>query len=366
MVTILFSDEQLKLKLAMESAYKELLVARDTFIDSLKNDSHLAAWSPSVRINPGANPRAEAIAIYGDFFFPNNTSRADRSVKDEDEENDIHPNVVSKGCGVVGASPETIINAECFNSAKLNFDERLKPMRGALIDIEIGPGKKREMALDRAALKACRIPLLSERQACRKVLVTKRCPAKVIFLWVSVPSTKKMSVAEVRARLRDMTVTPDVKHDLSLLDVLDEDEPLVYVHHLNPHLRVKIGNYETKKKEEEGRKERTVGRKSAMEGALMTYVQKTTSMPILVPMEPEQALPEISGPRGYLDRDETPVKKKEPQKKRKLEQSSYLRAINVFRYQEIFRCEIINSDDWRKKVNAKRTVTDGKLPGDFI
>ncbi len=355
MVTIQFTDEQIKLKLAMKTAYEDLLAARDAFISSVKKDGHLAAWSPSLKTNTSANPRAEAIAIYGDFFFPNNTSRADRLDEEEKEDGELHPNVVSKGCGVIGASPETIEKANDFNLAKSNFDESLKPMRGALVAVESGTGKTRDMALDRAALRACRIALLSERQACRKVLITTDCPAKVIFLWVSVPSTKKMSVAEVRAKLRDMIITPDVRHDLALLDALEnEDEPLVYVHQLNPHLRVKIGNYKMKVNEKD-QNDRKAGRKSVVEGALMTYKQKTTSMPILVPMEPGQALPVISGPRGYNGHDDVSEKKKEPQRKRKLEQSPYLKTINVFRYQEKFRHETMICDDWREKLKAERS-----------
>ncbi len=340
MAVFQFTDQQTTWKLKMEASYVQLLAARDAFIASLKKDN-LPAWSPS-----GANARNEAAALYGDFFFPNELS----TEKELDDEGS-HPNVVSKGCGVIGASDATIELGKEFNAAKVNFDKSLAPMRGVLIEVEKGGGQpKMQMALDRAALKACRIPVLSERQACRRILILETIPEKIGFLWGKGTSTNKIPVAEVRSRLNDMTVSPDVASDLRALGQLDEDEPLIFVKELNAHLRVNIGVYAKPDFV------RVPKRKKVLKDKLLTYTQYPTSMPILIPMIAGQSLPDISAPRGYPGQKEgsdphvgAEVKKKES-RKRKLEQMPYLKTLNIYRYQENLREEERNSAVWRKRL----------------
>ncbi len=313
--------------------------AKDAFIISLKSDV-LPAWSPS-----GANARNEAASLYGDFFFP-----SEQLAENASNDGQYHPNVVSKGCGVIGASSVTIMKAEEFNVPKANFDKSLDPMRGVLIEVNIDNGQtKRQMALDRAALKACRIAILSERQACRRILICKNVPEKIAFLWVIGNSSNKITAAEVKARLKDMTVSPDVASDLRALDKLENDEPLVFVKELNQHLRVKIGTYGAPKKV------RVPKKKKVLKEFVLSYKQHATSMPVLIQMTPGQSLPIISAPRGYpgMQTGDIPgpaEEKNKPQLKRKIEQTPYLKTLNIYRYQENFREEYRNSVEWQNKL----------------
>lgn len=339
-----FTDQQTAWKLAMLKAYEELVDARDVFVSSLKKDD-LPAWSPS---GVGVDARNAAAVLYGDFFFPNELS-ADKEAKESGDEKSQR-NVVSKGCGVIGASTATIDEAVKFNKAKVNFDRSLDPMRGVMIEVEMLEGRpKIQMALDRAVLKACRIPVLSERQACRRILILMTIPDKVAFLWGKGTSTNKITVAEVESRLKDMTVSPNVASDLRTLGRLDKDEPLVFVKELCPHLRVKIGAYGKPKSV------RVPKRKKVLKELLLIYTQYITSMPVLIQMTPGQSLPVISAPRGYPSQkeggiSETKEEKKKPQQRRKLEQTPLLKTLNIYRYQENLREDERNSAAWRMKL----------------
>ncbi|MHB8697754.1 MAG: hypothetical protein ACYC9J_06920 [Sulfuricaulis sp.] len=348
MINFLFTDAQNVQKQAMKAAYDELVKVRDAFLIGVKKDAELVAWTPSVDINPGGDPRAEAVAIYGDFIFPNNTA-ADATDKDEERG---HPNVVTKCCGVIGASVATIELAVKFNKAKDNFDAALKKMRGTMATFETSPGITRQMAFDRAALKAYGILRFSERQACRKIVITNKCPVKIIFMWGTAPSTKKITVAEARAELRDRPQSHDVKRDLDKLDgIKNEDEPLVHVKQLAPRFLAKIGMYEPPKN-------RVVkGYKKVLKDMLLTYKIKSASMPILVPMAEGQNLPEITPPRGYGDADNAkkknikPKKQTSPNDKRvKLEAEPFLKTMNVYRYHKGLRATIIDSEEWKKRL----------------
>lgn len=330
-----FTDPQKVLVQKMRDAYGELTAAKDTFIRSLRDDD-LPAWTPS-----GGNARSEAAALYGDFYFPHEQS-------DESSDESSY-NVVSKGCGLIGASPDTIVKAEKYNTAKRNFDTILNPMRGVYTEVGVEGKEDKpnvQMFLDRAALKSCGLSVLSERQACRQIKILESMPATVKFMWVSGNSSSKMTIAEVRSRLRDMSVTPDVAADLRSLDRLDQDEPLAIVKKLNPHLRVKFGTYAIPKIE------RVPKRKKVLKEMVLTYKQHATSMPVLVQMAAGESLPEdISGPRGFLDEDEMgDEEKKKSQQRRKLEQTPYLRTLNIYRYQEESREEVRKSEEWRKKI----------------
>lgn len=335
-----FTDRQIDLVRKMKEAFDALIVARDAFVHSLRNDN-LPAWSPS-----GGSARKEAESIYGDFFFPHGQSA---------ESDEPSYNVVSKGCGLIGASSDTIKKAEEYNIAKVHFDKSLNPMRGVYTEVGIKGKEDKpnvQMYLDRAALKSCGLAVLSERQTCRQILILKSLPAKVAFMWVSGNSSNKVTIAEVRARLRDMSISPDVASDLRTLDLLDQDEPLVFVKELNPHLRVKIGTYGKPKID------RVPKRKKVLKELLLTYKQHATSMPVLVPMAGRDALPNISGPRGYLDANEEDAleeteKKKKPQQRRKLEQKPYLKTLKIYRYQEDLREGERMSAEWRKKLSAQ-------------
>ncbi len=78
-------------------------------------------------------------------------------------------------------------------------------------------------------------------------------------------------------------------------------------------------------------------------------------MPVLIQMTPGQSLPVIGAPRGYPSLKEgdmpgTAEEKKKPQQKRKIEQTPYLKTLNIYRYQENLREENRNSVEWRKKL----------------
>ena len=102
-----FTDRQKDLVRKMKEAFDALIVARDAFVLNLRNDN-LPAWSPS-----GGSARKEAESLYGDFFFPHEQSA---------ESDEPSYNVVSKGCGLIGASSGTIMKAEEYNIAKVLFD----------------------------------------------------------------------------------------------------------------------------------------------------------------------------------------------------------------------------------------------------
>lgn len=336
-----FTNEQRVWKQGMLAAYARLVSARDAFISHVRQDT-LPVWAPT-----DGFVRPEAAALYGDFFFPNDP------LDESDPGAKSHPNVVSKGCGVIGASPSTIEMARAFNLAKEEFNASLVPMRGNTILVEQGEGRKAvPMALDRAVLKDCGLSVLSERQACRRILILEAIPARIAFLWVSVPSNSKVTVAEVRLRLQDMNISPAVASDLRALDLLNDDEPLVFVKELNPHLRVKVGDYQTPDFV------RAPARKKVLKDKLLAYTQYTTSMPVLLQMAPGETLPLIRPPRGYPGQaasgnpDAKTKEKNKPQQKRKLEQVPYLKTMKIYRYQEVYRQEIRRSAEWLRKLEG--------------
>lgn len=334
------SGEHVDLIERMGSAHVALLAARDAFVVSLKADLGLPAWTPAAPDNP-QNARYEAAALYGDFNFPQADLLSENAKPPERNE-------VVKGCGIVGASTRTIELAEAFNEAKKHFDVALKPMRKNWVPVEIEPGKPEHTEkLDRVALKIKGQALLSERQACRQICILKQIPSRVIFSWVNVPSTQRITVNGARKLLRDMTTTPDVAADLRALDGLPEDEPLALFKPLAPHMRVNVGNYVIPDPAK-----RSAVRKKVLKEKILKYTQYPTAIPVLVPMSPGDQLPKITGPRTDAAKngvtDGNRQRTKAPRKKQKVGQEPYLRSIGVYRYQQA----------WREKLCADQLGQD--------
>jgi len=355
---ILFSAKQLELKEVVAASYKQLCKARDVFLSSLKQDANLPAWSPLE--NPGA--RLQAASVYGDFFFPSGTRVPGATSASAATENKtkLARNVVTKGYGVIGASSRTVDLALGFNKAKADFDAQLEPLRNLSVEVDRGPGKaKEQMHLCRAILKECHIPLLSQKQACRRILIWKEIPESIAFMWGKSESICRLTVSEAKKILADMNTTPDVAADMRFANSLPDDEPLAYVEDISPHMRIRIGIRQTPDPNDPNelkRQARATGERT-MKDRIIIYKINKTAMPMLLLMSPGDVLPTIKPPKVDPNSEEDvssikTVSRKKPNSspRRKLESTPCFRTLDIYRYQSDQRDEVSRDEKWIAKL----------------
>lgn len=301
--------------------YERLVLARDAFVQALRSDRTLPAWTPEHQDDAFA-AREAAIAVYGDFWFPNPPPQEDSGKR-------AGPEVV-KGYGIVGASAATIELARAFNAAKTDFEAVLDQLRTHKVSTPLRDGTTKVISMDRAALLALRLGRLSERQACRKIRIIEDRPESIHFIWCCVTSTMATTVAHARALLCDIH-TPEASEALLVLRSLPIDEPLGLVQYLNPHMRIDLG-YRRPNTPRPSRDPSVRPRKT--KDTVLEYKLVKTAMPLLLPLAPGESLPRRRAPVADYSSD-TGRRQPSTRRRKRLYQDTPLyrsKTIEIYRY----------------------------------
>lgn len=161
--------------------------------------------------------------------------------------NDQNPREILVGAGLIAASQPTLMSLTRLNEAKDKFKAAMLALKKAKISIQdpyfVAPFERllktrdsvvatslKKMGLARLHLKQCyrRIPLFLDK------------PQKVSWTWANTRAITRVSVFEVKQKLMQRKMTPQITMELQKLARLSEHEPLAIVQELAPHLRANI------------------------------------------------------------------------------------------------------------------------------
>lgn len=320
---------------SISEGFAALAAAGRTFYDLVKVDDFPSATQQHP--DHAHASRDEAASLYTDYFFP-------KTGLDEGEDEETHPNTVSKALGVVGASVRTLEAAIKFNNEKDRFAETLATMRRKQIEIKRSiKGKERvvQLELGRVILRLCRLGELSQRQACRRVLIVTPHPDAIGFTPARVRTITRLTTVEARDLLRRRDETLSVRKQLGQLAAIPWDEPLAVVSDLTPHFRANVSWYQGE------------GGARYVRGQRARHKQYRTSMPLLIPMEAGDKLPVIRWPANN-DLDSASTSSRRRRAHEKLEDSSFLPAIHVYRYRPERRDDIRRTKKWQERLGRFR------------
>ncbi len=325
-------------------AYQGLVEAREAFIHGLRSDHALPAWTPEHE-NDALAAREAAIAVYGDFWFPN-------PPPEQGSEKRAGPEVV-KGYGIVGASPSTVALGHAFNAAKDEFEAALGELRKYKVSAQLRDGTTKVVSMDRAALLSLGLGRLSERQACRRVRILEDRPESIHFVWCCVTSTMATTVDHVRALLADIGTPQAAQAQLALASHPIE-EPLGLVQYLNPHMRIDLG-YRRPNTPPPLRDPSARPRKR--KDTVLEYKLVKSAMPLLLPLAPGESLPRRRAPAAGYSSD-TARRRPHTRRRKRLYQDTPLfesTTLAIYRYRaDALQADLLRNpakwDKWRKRL----------------
>ena len=223
---------------------------------ALQAESDRAGWLYGV--GTGAAAREEA-------------ARAYRAIQHEDSQ---LPQETHQAYGVIAASPSGAHIAREVNGAKDRMRSAVESLRLWFVSQQSPEsGRAKDLAL-RQALGLVNVPRFHYRQAKRHIKILPRCPLQFGFTWLRTRDVHCITKADAQRRLGELLGLHGVAAEMRRLGAVAEREKLVVVNLTRPKARMNI------------LWERGVeGGKPKRQAILAT-------MPILIPMEPGESLPE--------------------------------------------------------------------------
>ncbi len=289
-------------RITLLASFETLLDRLNNLCTAIRQDSALPAWVSRTEAELAENldMRFKAVQLYRALWYEDSQ---------DGRETWTCP-------GIVGASPATLDAALACNVAKDEFKASVLALKvlgriginSAMADLH------RRWETVAEAMRRMGAARLNLKQAYRHIPLLEQCPLKVGFTWSKQGRViQRTSVASVRRLLEQRVETPQIRLELQRLAEIGDDEPLVYVRAVCPHLRANI-----------------VFAKLGHVGVTRRLMQ--TPLPVLVPLNLGERLPEFVGvmpdpPRHFR------MRRMDVQ----IEDEPFLPSVRVYRYRSFCR-----------------------------
>ncbi len=251
------------LRVTLLESFEALLARLDEFCIAVRHDTSLPAWisRTDAELRDQRDMRLKAIELYRALWYE-----------------DCQDGRETLTCpGLVGASPATIAAAQAGNAAKDAFKAAvlaLKSMERAEASAAMADLHRRQVQVA-IAMRRMGAARLNLKQAYRHIPLLERRPLKVGFTWSRQGRViQRTRVAEARRLLEQRVETPQIHQELQRLAEIPSDEMLARVRSVCPHLRANI-----------------VFANPQGSGVQRRLMQ--TPLPILIPLQPGESLPEF-------------------------------------------------------------------------
>lgn len=218
--------------------------------------------------------------------------------------------------GLVGASPDHLIRIARVNRAKEAFANAVQSLRAAPVNASAAIQETiREYAMSRRGILGySALARLHLKQTYRQLPVPEERVWRVNFAWYrSGRSIQRISVRDAEKLLMDFynQDAPHIRIQHELLAGIPDGEPLARVRAQTPIMRLNMD----------------LERPNAQ---LRTYMSRSVAMPLFVPLEPGEPLPEFNIP----PREPPKTPRGKVRSDSKIEPEVFLRSLHVHRYKE--------------------------------
>lgn len=290
------------LRVALLESFEAFLTHLDNFCTAVRHDAALPVWvsRTDAEVLDQLDMRFKAIQLYRALWYEDGQ---------DGRETLTCP-------GLVGASPETMAAAQTCNVVKDDFKAAvlaLKSLARAEATAAMADLHRRQEVVA-AAMRRMGAARLNLKQAYRHIPLLDRRPLKVGFTWSKQGRViQRTSVADARRLLEQRIETPEIDQELQRLAGIPEDEMLARVRSVCPHLRANVVF-------------------AAPEGSGVARRLMQTPLPILIPLQPGESLPDFvpTAPDLLMN----------PRLRRadvRIEDEPFLPAMRIHRYRMPFR-----------------------------
>lgn len=287
------------------NAVEKLKEELSLFIELVSlTDASLPAWLqplpyPALRHD---NPRESACRLYQQMTYLNGQEGREILI----------------GVGLIGASAETLKQAEKLNLAKKEFQFAVKTLKAQKLSLTdnwlreafLGLFETLRHEFTATALEAAGLSRLHLKQCYRQIPVLKETPIKVSWTWANTRSIKKISKSQAVALLNEKGNDFGILQQIDKVQGLAAGECIAIVQELAPHLRTNIiypGS-----------------------GEEVDRIMMKGSLPLLYPAQAGENLPVVIPPKATQARQTRSDLKIDPE--------IYLPAIRGHRYQTLRVC----------------------------
>jgi hypothetical protein len=189
------------------------------------------------------------------------------------------------GVGLIGASPETLKQAEKLNLAKKQFQLAIKELKAQKLTLTddwlreafLGLFESLRHEFTATALEAAGLSRLHLKQCYRQIPILEVYPTKVSWTWANTRSIKKISKNDAVALLNKKGNDLGIQKQIEKVQGLSAEECIAIVQELAPHLRTNI-IYPTR-------------------GDEVDRIMMKGSLPLLYPAQLGEALPIVIPPK---------------------------------------------------------------------
>lgn len=288
-------------RITLLASFEKLLSRLDALCMMVRQDSALPVWVSRTEAELAENldMRFKAIQLYRALWYEDSQ---------DGRETWTCP-------GIVGASPATLAAAYACNFAKDEFKAAVLALK-VLGRAEIGGAMEDLHQRWQTVVRAMRrmgAARLNLKQAYRHIPLLERRPLKIGFTWSKQGRViQRISVAAARHLLEQRVETPQIRLELQRLAEIASEEPLARVRRVCPHLRANIVFTD--------------------EHADVSRRLMQTPLPVLVPLLPEERLPEF-----VAVLQDPPVSVRLRRADVQIEDEPFLASIRVYRYRSFCR-----------------------------
>ena len=289
------------LRIELLECYTCLLERVAALCNAVRQDTHLGCWVSRTEEEQrqGVGMRTKTVGLYQALWYEDGQ---------DGRETLTCP-------GIVGASAETLEAATACNTAKDAFKAAvlaLKKLQKSQRNEAMADLHKRNQTVA-VAMKRMGGARLNLKQAYRHIPLLPSCPSKIGFTWSKQGRTiQRTSVTEARRLLSRRRQLPQIQLELHRLQDVPDHEVLARVRSVCPHLRANIVQ-------------------TGGNGPLRRLMQ--APLPILIPLEPGDALPE------FVPIPPTPTGTPRLQRSDvRIEEVPFLPSIRIHRYKPRYRC----------------------------
>lgn len=291
----------ISIRITLLASFEALLAQLDAFCTTIRQETTLPIWVSRIETESADHleMRRKAIWVYRALWY--------------EDSQDGRETLTCPG--IVGASAENLAAARSCNAAKDAFKSAVLALkaldraetRGALADLH---RRWESVAVTMRRMGAARLNL---KQAYRHVPLLERRPLKIGFTWSKQGRViQRTSVATARHLLEQRIATPQVQRELQQLATLADEEMLARVRSVCPHLRANIV---------------FPGSEPGSEPGAVSRRLMQAPLPILVPLQPGEVLPEFVPVAPY-----PPASPRLRRADVRIEDEPFLPSIRVHRY----------------------------------
>jgi hypothetical protein len=257
------SSSSAVLRVTLLQSFESLLACLDEFCTAVRHDATLPAWvlRTDAELLDNLDMRVKAIELYRALWY--------------EDHQDGRETLTCPG--LVGASPGTMAAAHACNTAKDRFKTAvlaLKSLAHAETTAALADLHHRQESIS-IAMRRMGASRLNLKQAYRHIPLLDQRPLKVGFTWSKQGRViQRTAVTEARLLLEQRVETPQIHQELQRLAEIPDDEILARVRSVCPHLRANIVL-------------------AAAEGSDVLRRLMQTPLPILIPLQRDESLPEF-------------------------------------------------------------------------